>query len=135
MVQRWGLSDSMGPIAYGEQEEEVFLGRSVTQHKAVAEETARQIDEEVRRILNDAYETARQILVEHDDKMHLMANALIKYETIDSGQIDEIMSGNEPGPPGDWWDDPDGHDGNSSGGAAATKDDTDTPIGGPASQH
>ncbi len=134
MVQRWGLSDALGPIAYGEQEEEVFLGRSVTQHKAVAEETARQIDEEVRRILDQAYETARTLLVENEDKMHSMAKALIKYETIDAGQIDDIMAGKEPGPPGDWWDDPDGQDDKPSGGAPAT-DDSDTPIGGPASQH
>ncbi len=133
MVQRWGLSDAMGPIAYGDQEEEVFLGRSMTQSKSIAEDTARKIDDEVRRILDQAYETARGILVENEDKMHVMAKALMKYETIDSGQIDDIMDGREPGPPREWWDDKDSPDDKPSGGASAT--DTDATIGGPAETH
>ena len=107
MVQRWGLSDDLGPISYGEEEEEVFLGRSVTQHKTTSEETARRIDAEVRRILDDAYGEATRILKENEEKLHAMADALMKYETIDATQIEAIMDGKEPGPPTDWWDDPD----------------------------
>ncbi|GIX35627.1 MAG: ATP-dependent zinc metalloprotease FtsH [Lysobacteraceae bacterium] len=102
MVTKWGLSDEMGPVAYGEQEDEVFLGRSVTQHKNVSDETARKIDEVVRSILDRAYQRARTILTENLDKLHLMAEALLKYETIDAQQIDAIMQGREPGPPSDW---------------------------------
>ena len=116
MVQRWGLSDELGPMVYGEAEEEVFLGKSVTNHKQVAEETARKIDAEVRKILDEAYATATRLLDENREQLHLMANALIKYETIDSGQIDEIMAGREPGPPSDWWDDQSSK-GTPSGGA------------------
>ncbi|MEM7707426.1 MAG: ATP-dependent zinc metalloprotease FtsH [Pseudomonadota bacterium] len=134
MVQRWGLSDALGPVAYGEQEEEVFLGRSVTQHKAVAEETARQIDSEVRRILDEAYGRATRLLKENEKKMHVMAEALMKYETIDSGQIDDIMDGRTPGPPRDWWDTPD--DDTGSGGSRVTASTQDEPpLGGPAEQH
>ncbi|MEM6938012.1 MAG: AAA family ATPase, partial [Pseudomonadota bacterium] len=134
MVQRWGLSDALGPVAYGEQEEEVFLGRSVTQHKAVAEETARQIDSEVRRILDEAYDRSTRLLKENEKKMHVMAEALMKYETIDSGQIDDIMDGRTPGPPRDWWDTPD--DDTGSGGSRVTASTQDEPpLGGPAEQH
>ncbi|MFK7956208.1 MAG: ATP-dependent zinc metalloprotease FtsH [Lysobacterales bacterium] len=134
MVQRWGLSDALGPVAYGEQEEEVFLGRSVTQHKAVAEETARQIDSEVRRILDEAYERATRILQDNEAKMQVMADALMKYETIDSSQIDDIMEGRTPGPPSDWWDAPDDDTG-SGGSAVSSKTNDEPPLGGPAEQH
>ena len=103
MVAKWGLS-RLGPQTFGDEEDEVFLGRSVTQHKSVSEETARKIDDEVRRIIDETYQTAKNILTENEDKLHLMADALMKYETIDSGQIDAIMDGKEPGPPSDWWD-------------------------------
>ncbi|MGN7919199.1 ATP-dependent zinc metalloprotease FtsH [Lysobacter sp. 22409] len=102
MVTKWGLSDEMGPIAYGEEEDEVFLGRSVTQHKNVSNETARRIDEVVRGILDKAYGRTSQILKDNLDKLHMMAEALLQYETIDAAQIDEIMAGREPGPPADW---------------------------------
>jgi cell division protease FtsH len=101
MVTKWGLSE-MGPIAFGEEEDEVFLGRSVTQHKHVSDETARRIDEVVRGILDRAYERARQILTENIDKLHVMADALLTYETIDAKQIDAIMEGRLPPPPADW---------------------------------
>ncbi|MEM9533028.1 MAG: ATP-dependent zinc metalloprotease FtsH [Pseudomonadota bacterium] len=133
MVQRWGLSETLGPVSYGEQEEEVFLGRSVTQHKTVAEETARMIDGEVRRILDEAYNKATALLKQHEKKMHVMADALMKYETIDSGQIDEIMDGRDPGPPRDWWDSPD--DGADGGGSATGDARDEPPLGGPAGQH
>ena len=102
MVTKWGLSDEMGPIAYGEQEDEVFLGRSVTQHKNVSDETARRIDEVVRGILDKAYARAKQILSENMDKLHAMARLLLEYETIDAAQIDAIMEGREPPPPQGW---------------------------------
>ncbi len=134
MVQRWGLSDALGPVAYGEQEEEVFLGRSVTQHKAVAEETARQIDSEVRKILDEAYDRATRILKDNEAKMQVMADALMKYETIDASQIDDIMDGRTPGPPTDWWDAPD-DDADGGGSTASSKTTDEPPLGGPAEQH
>ncbi|HRO86585.1 MAG: ATP-dependent zinc metalloprotease FtsH [Chiayiivirga sp.] len=102
MVTKWGLSDEMGPIAYGEEEDEVFLGRSVTQTKNVSDETARKIDEVVRGILDRAYARATGILRDNSDKLHAMAEALLQYETIDAAQINEIMEGRDPGPPADW---------------------------------
>ncbi|KRA20005.1 MULTISPECIES: ATP-dependent zinc metalloprotease FtsH [unclassified Lysobacter] len=124
MVTKWGLSE-LGPITYGEEEDEVFLGRSVTQHKNVSDETARKIDEVVRGILDNAYARTTQILKGNLDKLEMMAGALLQYETIDAGQIDEIMAGREPGPPADWV---------KSG--KTSKDDKGRPgaIGGPAAQ-
>ncbi|GAB3743563.1 ATP-dependent zinc metalloprotease FtsH [Lysobacter olei] len=126
MVTKWGLSDAMGPIAYGEEEDEVFLGRSVTQHKNVSNETARRIDEVVRDILDKAYARTTHILQDNLDKLHVMADALLQYETIDARQIDDIMAGRVPGPPAEW---------TKSG--RSTKDDAETPggaIGGAAAQ-
>ncbi len=107
MVTRWGLSDKLGPLAYSEEEGEVFLGRSVTQHKAMSDETTHLIDEEIRHVIDTNYARAKQILEENIDKLHKMAEALMKYETIDSDQIDAIMEGREPGPPADWTSDDD----------------------------
>jgi len=105
MVTRWGLSERLGPLAYGEEEEEVFLGRSVTQHKNVSDETAHIIDEEIRNIIDRNYDRAKRILKENIDKLHAMADALVKYETIDQEQIEDIMAGRPPRPPQDWEDD------------------------------
>lgn len=102
MVTKWGLSDELGPIAYGEEDEEVFLGRSVTQHKNVSNETARKIDEVVHSILDKAYGRSTKILRENLDKLHSMAEALLLYETIDARQIDAIMDGRDPPPPEGW---------------------------------
>ncbi|MET0288721.1 MAG: ATP-dependent zinc metalloprotease FtsH [Pseudoxanthomonas sp.] len=102
MVTKWGLSDEMGPIAYGEEDDEVFLGRSVTQHKSVSDDTARRIDEVVRGILGNAYERTTVILTENLDKLHTMAKLLLQYETIDAPQIDAIMEGRDPPPPMGW---------------------------------
>lgn len=102
MVTKWGLSDEMGPIAYSEDEDEVFLGRSVTQHKNVSDDTARRIDEVVRGILDRNYARTKRILTENVDKLHRMAEALLQYETIDAPQIDAIMEGREPPPPTGW---------------------------------
>ena len=102
MVTRWGLSERLGPLAYSEEEGEVFLGRSVTKHKSVSEETAHLIDEEIRSFIDRNYERSESILKENLDKLHLMADALIKYETIDHFQIDDIMAGKAPRPPQNW---------------------------------
>lgn len=102
MVTKWGLSEELGPIAYGEEEEEVFLGRSVSQTKNMSDATARKIDEVVQGILDTAYKRTTKILTDNIDKLHVMAEALLQYETIDAKQIDAIMDGREPGPPADW---------------------------------
>ena len=111
MVTRWGLSDRLGPLAYSEEEGEVFLGRSVTQHKSVSEETSHLIDEEIRSVIDRNYERAERLLRENMEKMHLMADALMKYETIDRLQIDDIMAGKIPRPPQNWEDVPPGGNG------------------------
>ena len=123
MVTKWGLSDELGPIAYGEEDDEVFLGRSVTQHKSVSDDTARKIDEVVRAILDRAYARTSQILRENIDKLHIMADALLLYETIDARQIDDIMNGRPPSPPTGW----------SPGGPAHEQPKTIT-LGGPQPQ-
>ncbi len=102
MVTKWGLSEKLGPLTYGEEQGEVFLGRSVTQRKEVSETTNSVIDAEVRKIVDKNYQHAKELLQANLDKLHLMAEALIKYETIDEGQIKEIMEGNPPHPPQDW---------------------------------
>ncbi len=117
MVTKWGLSEKLGPLMYGEDSEEVFLGRSAgSPAKSFAPETAQRIDEEIRSIIDDCYETSRKVLVENMDKLHMMAEALMLYETIDASQIDDIMGGNDPKPPKGWG------DGESSG-SAPKKDD------------
>ncbi|RMD68695.1 MAG: ATP-dependent zinc metalloprotease FtsH, partial [Gammaproteobacteria bacterium] len=102
MVTKWGLSERLGPLTYSDEQEEVFLGHAIAQQKHVSEETAHLIDEEVRAIIDRNYERAKRILSEHLDKLHKMADALIKYETITSSQIDEIMEGRPPTPPSGW---------------------------------
>lgn len=102
MVTKWGLSERLGPLMYGEDEGEVFLGHSVTKRKEVSEDTANAIDEEIRAIIDGNYQRSKTILLNNLEKLHMMAKALIKYETIDSEQIDDIMQGKEPRPPKDW---------------------------------
>lgn len=138
MVTKWGLSDAMGPLAYSEDEGEVFLGRSVTQHKHMSDETAHAIDREIREVIDRNYTRAKQILTEKIEILHAMAKALVKYETIDRAQVDAIMRGEEPPPPADWNDD-------DSSGGKGTKipsadggkkaDSGDNVIGGAASSH
>ncbi|MGR9052367.1 MAG: ATP-dependent zinc metalloprotease FtsH [Gammaproteobacteria bacterium] len=106
MVTKWGLSQRLGPLAYSEEEGEVFLGRSVTQHKSVAEETSHTIDEEIRSIIDRNYERAENILKENIDILHAMADALIKYETIDKYQIDDLMDRKPVRAPQGWDDTP-----------------------------
>ena len=92
----------MGPLTFGQEEGEVFLGRSVSQNKEVSDRTAQQIDEEVRLIIDRNYKHANEILTANLDKLHLMAEGLIKFETIDAEQIKEIMAGKDPSPPEGW---------------------------------
>ncbi|MGB3461420.1 ATP-dependent zinc metalloprotease FtsH [Rhodanobacter lindaniclasticus] len=126
MATKWGLSDELGPITYGEDEDEVFLGRSVTQHKSISNETASKIDEVVRGILDRAYARSKELLTANLDKLHVMADALLQYETIDAHQIDDIMAGRQPGPPADW-------SKNASGGSTPPppppKSDAGAPVG------
>ncbi|CAM3927708.1 membrane protease FtsH catalytic subunit [Ectopseudomonas alcaliphila] len=133
MVTKWGLSEKLGPLMYAEEEGEVFLGRSMgSQASNVSGETAKQIDEEVRRIIDECYATAKKLLVENRDKLDAMAEALMKYETIDADQIDDIMNGREPREPRGW-------DGGGDSGAPQAKvdepDRSEKPIGGPAAEH
>jgi cell division protease FtsH len=102
MVTKWGLSDKLGPLTYSEETGEVFLGRSVTQHKQVSDVTAHAIDEEVRRVIESNYTRAKGILESNLEKLHTMADALIKYETIDEEQLKDIMAGKAPKPPAGW---------------------------------
>ncbi len=134
MVTRWGLTEALGPLTYSEDEEEIFLGRSITQHKQISDETAKRIDLEIRSIIETAHQTAHDLITANLDKLEAMTEALMKYETIDQGQIDQIMEGKIPDPPEDWSDqESDSVDADAS----KESDDTDepSPIGGPASQH
>jgi cell division protease FtsH len=134
MVTRWGLSEKLGPLTYLEEEEEVFLGRSVTQHKNVSDDTAHAIDEEIRSIIDRNYQRSRDILVDNLDKLHTMADALMRYETIDAEQIDDIMSGRTPRPPQNW-DDAEPRAGGSVRGSGKPDDAGEGTIGTPAGQH
>lgn len=101
MVTKWGLSERLGPLTYSEDDGEVFLGRSVTRHKNVSDETAHVIDEEIRTIIDRNYQRSERLLHERLDTLHAMAEALIKYETIDAEQIDDLMAGRPPREPVD----------------------------------
>ena len=127
MVTKWGLSDKLGPLTYIEDEGEVFLGRSVTQHKQVSDITVKTIDEEVRRIIDQSYHDAADILKTNIKRLHKMAAALIKYETLDENQIGDIMNDKEPKPPEGW----DQNDVSSDGDGKKR----DTKLGDHATQH
>ena len=138
MVTKWGLSDKMGPIMYEEASEEVFLGRSAGMpHKSLSAETARSIDEEVRRIIDESYATAAKVLEENVEILHLMADALMLYETLDHVQIDAVMEGRMPDPPAEWSDDSGDSGASSDKDKAKSQDAADSsgPIGGPAQEH
>jgi cell division protease FtsH len=134
MVTKWGLSDRLGPLTYSEDDGEVFLGRSVTRHKNVSDETAHVIDEEIRSVVDRNYRRSEQLLRDHLDKLHSMAEALIKYETIDSDQIDDIMAGRPPREPVDSSADSEPP---TTGSSINLEKDrrSKKPIGGPAQQH
>ncbi|MGM0824647.1 MAG: ATP-dependent zinc metalloprotease FtsH [Pseudomonadota bacterium] len=117
MVAKWGLSDEMGPIMYDEDESHQFLGSGQGGAKMKSGETTTRLDKEVRKIIDDCYEQARQILTDNRDKLDAMAEALMKYETIDADQLKDIMDGRDPRPPEGW------NDGDSSGGGTPVGDD------------
>ncbi|PQZ89909.1 MULTISPECIES: ATP-dependent zinc metalloprotease FtsH [Pseudomonas] len=129
MVTKWGLSEKLGPLMYAEEEGEVFLGRGGGgQAASFSGETAKLIDSEVRSIIDQCYGTAKQILTDNRDKLDAMADALMKYETIDADQIDDIMAGREPREPRDW----EGGSGTSGTPPVVQNERPENPIGGPA---
>ncbi|MDO8271348.1 MAG: ATP-dependent zinc metalloprotease FtsH [Gammaproteobacteria bacterium] len=136
MVTKWGLSEKLGPLTYAEDDGEVFLGRSAASHsKAHSGETAKVIDEEIRRIIDECYSRAKRILEEHRVQLDLMKDALLEYETIDADQIADIMEGRKPRPPADW---NSSDSGSGSARASARSEDpksADSTIGRPASEH
>ncbi len=134
MVTKWGLSQRLGPLAYSEEEGEVFLGRSVTQHKTVAEETSHTIDEEIRSFIDRNYERAEKILKENIDILHAMAEALMKYETINKYQIDDLMARRPVREPQGWDDTPPHADLKADESKGADDKKTEKPIGGAAEQ-
>ena len=128
MVTMWGLSDNLGPLAYGEEQGEVFLGRGQTQPKQISDATKESVDAEVRAIIDRNYQRAEEILKDNLDTMHLMADALMKYETIDASQIDSIMEGKMPDPPADWTDNSQGGDGPQNGSAVMADEKPDEKL-------
>ena len=99
MVTQWGMSDQLGPMVYGENEGEVFLGRSITTHKNVSEATMQSVDREIRRIIDEQYKLARKLIEDNREKVEAMAKALLEWETIDADQVNDIMEGRPPRPP------------------------------------
>jgi cell division protease FtsH len=99
MVTQWGMSDAMGPMVYGENEGEVFLGRSITTHKNVSEVTMQKVDAEIRKIIDEQFGLAKKLILDNRDKVEAMAKALLELETIDAEQIQDIMDGRPPRPP------------------------------------
>ena len=134
MVTKWGFSDKLGPLTYSEEDGEIFLGRSVTRHKQVSDETAHAIDNEVRSLVDQCYVEARKILKREIGKLHLMAEALIKYETISADQIKEVMENRQPSPPDDWDDSEPGDEGHAAK-IKPTGEKGAPPLGDPAGQH
>ena len=133
MVTKWGLSPALGPLMYDEGGEEVFLGRSAAQPaKAMSDDTARAIDQEVRNIIDECYAGAHTLLEENRAKLDIMADALMQYETIDAEQINDIMEGRTPRQPADWGDSEGGRSGTDG---TAEPEESVGPIGGPASEH
>ncbi len=128
MVTKWGLSEKLGPLSYSEDDGEVFLGRSVTKQKTVSDVTVKKIDDEIRSIVDKCYKDAESILQKNIDKLHIMSDALMKFETIGESQIAEIMEGKDPSPPEDWDDNADGSQPKKKAKSLKPK------IGGPASQ-
>jgi cell division protease FtsH len=140
MVTKWGLSDKLGPLAYSKEEGEPFLGGRSTQQASMSADTADTIDDEIRALIDRNYQRATQILSDNMDILHSMSDALMKYETIDIGQIERLMKREEPGPPADWGDDPRGPksppssgkpvSGDEDAGTADDDDSADKPVGG-----
>ena len=137
MVTKWGLSSKLGPLSYEEEEGEVFLGRQSTQSKSVSVETAKQIDSEIRAIVDRCYATAEQLLKDNMDILNSMADALMKYETLDADQIKDLMARKPPRAPKDWHDSDDVGPGSAPVEKKEAKDGDDDKgsIGGPANNH
>jgi cell division protease FtsH len=145
MVKKWGLSERLGPLQYDDQEDHVFLGRSAASggNKVLSSDTTKAIDEEVRSIIDNCYARAKNLLEENRDKLEAMKDALLEWETIDAGQIDDIMAGKKPRPPAGWHDDDYGSGKTFSAATEETKDketmqnkkESGKPIGGPAGEH
>jgi cell division protease FtsH len=133
IVTRFGLSDGLGPLAYSEEEGEVFLGRAITQHSHISAQTARQIDQEIRAIIDRNYQRAKQILSDNQDKLHAMSDALMQYETISLEQIRDIMAGRPARPPEDDDSSPDIPAGTGTTGAERPRG--GTIVGGPLGEH
>ncbi|MGA3681258.1 ATP-dependent zinc metalloprotease FtsH [Pseudomonas graminis] len=132
MVTKWGLSEKLGPLMYSDEDDGGYLGRGGGgQSSSLSGDTARLIDSEVRSIIDQCYGTARQILTDNRDKLEAMADALMKYETIDAEQIDDIMAGRTPREPRDW----EGGSGDSGTPIAPVGPRPESPIGGPAAEH
>lgn len=106
MVTKWGLSERLGPLVYSQEDQEVFVGRSIAKGNEVSDDTAHIIDEEIRAVIDRGYQQAERLLKDNLEKLHVMAEALMKYETIDTDQIDDIMMGNTPREPQNWNDNP-----------------------------
>jgi cell division protease FtsH len=122
MVTQWGLSEKMGPMLFAEEEGEVFLGRSSSKSLNMSDETARAIDDEIKVLINRNYQRAEDLIKENMDVLHAMKDALMKYETIDALQIDDLMARTEVRPPADW----DDNNSNSSPDNRANKSDGET---------
>jgi cell division protease FtsH len=136
MVTKWGLSEKLGPLTYTEDDGEVFLGRSTSSNsKRHSGETSRVIDEEIKRIIDDCYGRAKRILEENRDKLELMKDALLEYETIDAEQIGDIMSGIRPRPPADWSNNDSGSGSARASNRSGDVKSGDSTIGDPASEH
>ena len=132
MVMRWGMSDAMGARVYGDNQQEVFLGRDVTTHQNLSDKTAQQVDDEIRRIIEEQYDRARKIIEDNRDKIEIMTAALLEWETIDADQINEIMAGKKPTPPQS----PSGDSSDGSGGKPeAPKAQSGPNLDTPASEH
>ena len=140
MVKKWGLSDKLGPLQYDDEQEEVFLGRSAGQSsKILSSDTTKAIDEEVRAIIDSCYNKAQEILEENRDILEAMKDALMEYETLDVGQIDDLMERKKPRTPAEWNDD-DYQSGTPNSGDKKedkneAKESSEKPIGGPAGEH
>lgn len=136
MVTKWGLSERLGPLLYADEEAEVFLGRSGgAGNKGHSGETAKIIDEEIKRIIDECYSRAKTILEENREKLELMKDALMEYETIDADQISDIMNGRKPRPPADWSNNDTGPGSSSSEAKKPDSESKDSTIGGTASEH
>ncbi len=131
MVTQWGLSEVMGPQLFAEEEGEVFLGRSASKSSSMSDDTAKAIDAEIKKILDRNYARAEQILKDNEDILHTMKDALMKYETIDALQIDDLMARVDVRPPADWERRDNKPDNNDSGTTTLDDKGDDEPVGKP----